>query len=307
MWHHMDGLLRVDVAILGLLLAYTLVLVVRVSRCYRLARHRGIDSPAGKGFVAELKAHVGNLKSIASTATYFGLLGTCLGILSAFSAVGMSKQAYMAWVTSKMAAALVPCATGIVVAVPATCGYTYGGTRLDLLLNGLPGRNRLTRPFTEFPFALIAAWLLAILIRVFFLPFTPAHTFKGLNVGIAPVACNPSEGLILLRISNRGGIFLNLEEERDWRSLQSRLSEIYRIRANRVLYLSADDGVAFQTVADAIDTVESTPENITVRLVTPTAMNADCPEPRLVGWSFEIVVGISPYHNQSRGADVLRY
>lgn len=284
LWHHMDWLLRVDVAALGLLLACTVVLVLRLSRCYRLARCRGVDSPAGKGFVAELKAHVGNLKSIASTATYFGLLGTCLGILSTFSPVAMERHAYMAWVTSKLAAALVPCAAGIIVAIPATCGYAYGRTRLELLVNGLPSSNRLlTGRFTEFPpFALIAAWLLAIVLRVYVL-ITPVHTSEGFEAGIPSVPCGTSNRFLVLRISNRGGIFLNFEEEQDWKTLQSRLSEIYKTRVYRVLYLSADEGVPFQTVLDAIDTVTSTPEDITVHLVTPGALETGCPEARLAG------------------------
>jgi biopolymer transport protein ExbD len=288
LWHRMDVLLRVDVAVLGLLLACTLVLVVRVSRCYRLARDRGIDSPAGKVVVAELKANVGNLKSIASTATYFGLLGTCLGILSAFSPAGMEKHTYAAWMMSKMTAALVPCAVGIIVAVPATCGHTYGCMRLDLLAKGLPKRNRLlTRRFEEFPsFAVITtAWLLTILLRVYALPFTPVHTSKGLDVGIASVPCDTSDRFIVLRISDRGGIFLNFQEQQDWTGLQNGVSEIYRMRAHRVLYLSADEGVSYQTVADAIDTVRSAPEDITVQLVRPRAVNAGCPGPHLAGSS----------------------
>ncbi len=278
LWHHMDWLLRVDVALLALLLAYTFVLILRVSRCYRLARHTGMDSSAGKVYVGKLRAHIRNLKSIASTATYLGLLGTCVGILSAFSGVGMQYQAFIAWFTSKITAALVPCAAGIVVAVPATCGYTYGGTRLDLLVK--PSRNRLaTRPFTEVTsFGLIAAWLLAILIRVYVIPFTPLPTYKGFRVGIAWVPCDTSERFIVLRISNRGAIFVN-EEEQDWRSLQSRLSEIYRKRAYSVVYLSADEGVPFETVAEAIDTINSM--SIPVQLVTPKAVNTHCPEPRL--------------------------
>jgi MotA/TolQ/ExbB proton channel family len=279
LWHRMDVLLRVDVAVLALLLTCTIVLVVRVSRCYRLVRQRGIDGPARNGFVAELKVHVGNLKSIASTATYFGLLGTCLGILSAFSGGGTEKYAYVAWLTSKMAAALVPCATGIIVAITATCGYEYGRTRLDFLVNRLPRRNRLpTKHFTELPsFALITAWFFAILIRVYALPFIPFHTWKGLDVGIASVPCDTSHRLIVLRISSKGGIFLNYDEVKDWMTLQSRLSEIYGMRAHRVLYLSADEGVPFQTVVDAIDAVRSTPEDITVQLVTAKAVNCRVP------------------------------
>ena len=58
---------------------------------------------------------------------------------------------------------------------------------------------------------------------------------------------------------------------------------------HRTLYLRADDGVLFQTVADAIDIVENTnvePHQairmgannlgITVRLITPKAMHTSC-------------------------------
>ncbi|MGA9979040.1 MAG: hypothetical protein WBQ08_10470, partial [Candidatus Sulfotelmatobacter sp.] len=82
---------------------------------------------------------------------------------------------------------------------------------------------------------------------------------------------------------------LNTEQE-DRNSLATRLSQIYSFRVHRTLYLFADDGVAFQNVADAIDIVENTPVtagaqsdrvttdelNITVQLVTPGAMNAGC-------------------------------
>lgn len=78
---------------------------------------------------------------------------------------------------------------------------------------------------------------------------------------------------------------LNYEEE-DWKSLAGRLSEIYTMRKYRVLYLLADDEVAFQQVADAIDIAKntsaagtSTSLDITVRLITPKGMNAPCLQP----------------------------
>jgi hypothetical protein len=48
---------------------------------------------------------------------------------------------------------------------------------------------------------------------------------------------------------------------------------------HRTLYLIADDEVRFQTVADAIDIIQkrSSSLDITVRLITPSAMNARCP------------------------------
>ena len=62
------------------------------------------------------------------------------------------------------------------------------------------------------------------------------------------------------------------------------LSKIYGSRVRRTLYVLADDGVPFQTVADAIDIVENAnvePHqavrmdklDITVRLITPRAMD----------------------------------
>jgi hypothetical protein len=101
-----------------------------------------------------------------------------------------------------------------------------------------------------------------------------------------------------MRITDAGKLFLNAEQE-DRNSLPGRLSEIYSMRVHRTLYLFADDGVPFQTVADALDTVENAlvivePQavdtgmdklDITVRLVTPRALNARCPEPVATGSS----------------------
>jgi hypothetical protein len=77
------------------------------------------------------------------------------------------------------------------------------------------------------------------------------------------------------------------------------VSKIYGSRVHRTLYVRADDGVPFQTVADAIDIVENAniePHqavrmgadklDITVRLITPNVMNTSCVlEPVAIGSS----------------------
>ncbi len=97
-------------------------------------------------------------------------------------------------------------------------------------------------------------------------------------------------------ITDADKLLLNQEQE-DWNALAGRLSEIYSMPEHRTLYLLADSGVPFQTVAHALDTVESAPAavgpqavgvrmdrlNIKVRLVTPTALNAGCPKPVVTG------------------------
>lgn len=296
LWHRLDWLVRIDVAALGLLLAYVVYVVIRVFRCYHTVRRGGeINTRTKKLAAADLNIQVGNLKSIATTAPYFGLMGTCLGLLSAFSGVGMQRDAARAWIATKIAAALVPAASGILVAVPATCGYEYARTRLDLLLNELPRRKLvLASRFTLPPFALIAAYGLAILVQTY-MTLPAAHTPKGFDIQIAPARCDPdlSDRLIVLHISKDGKIFLNLEEEQNWSNLQTRLSDVYSMRTSRTIYLLADEEVPFQTVADAIDNVKSAPEadtsnplNITLRLITPTAMKAPCPKPVVSDFTF---------------------
>jgi hypothetical protein len=281
----MNWLLRADVFVLGLLLVHTVAVIIRISHLvHNFRSHGDMDRTTRTKLAAKLNIQAGNLKAIASTAPYLGTVGTCLGILSAFTVSG-EEQAALA-IAARMAAALVPAAVGIIVAVPATGAYEYVRTRLDLLANELPDRKVLpTSWFTLPPFALIPAYALVILVKVWIV-ITPTSgsgpTMKGFDIGIASQRCD-SSGLVL-HLSDSGRVFLNQEELNG--TLESRLSEVYTLREQRILYLLADEGVRFQTVADTIDTVEHASEtvtsrrlNIRVRLVTPAVMNAPCRAP----------------------------
>jgi biopolymer transport protein ExbD len=193
------------------------------------------------------------------------------------------------------------------VAVPATCAYNYLRTRQDLLENDVSSdppaqisryhqgtrRLALTKRFSQLPaFALIAAPCLAVLVAVYTPYFAPREA-TGLELEFAST-CRENGGnnrLIVLHITDAGKLFLN-QEQADWSSLGGRLSEIYSVRAHPTLYLLADDGVPFQTVANALDTVENIPAegpmaagmeidklDITVRLLTPRASATHCPQP----------------------------
>jgi biopolymer transport protein ExbD len=299
---------RLDVIVLALMLVYLLAVVIHVCCRYYLARRaRGIDSAGRRTLASVLNIEVGNLKSIAVTAPYLGLVGTCVGILSAFGGVGMEKHAAMAMIMTRIALALITTAAGIPVAVLATCSYNYLRTRIDLLEGEVfdegqqrgrhfRGARRFppTKRFSELPaFGLIAAPGLAILIAGY-MTFASFRTPTGFYVELASARCeyDGDDRLIVLHITDAGRLFLNQEQE-DWNSLADRLSQIYSMREYRTLYLLADSGVPFQTVADALDTVENAPAtvgpqavgmrmdrlNIHVRLVTPTALNAGCPKP----------------------------
>ena len=309
LWRSMNWLGRFDVIVLALILAYIFAVVIHVScRCYLARRARGIDSASRRKLAVDLSIKVGNLKAIASTAPYLGLASTCQGILSAFGAAGMEKHAYLVMTTTKVAAAFVTTAAGILVAVPATCSYNHLRRRIDLLesevLNEeVEQRGRHFRAVRRFPltkrlsqlpaFAVIAAPSLAILIAGY-MTFASFHAPAGFGIELASTRCEDdgNNRLIVLHITNAGKLFLN-QEQADWNSLGGRLSEIYSMREHRTLYLLADSGVPFQTVADALDTVESAPVavrhqavvmemdklDIKVRLVTPAALNVGCFKP----------------------------
>jgi len=141
------------------------------------------------------------------------------------------------------------------------------------------------------PFAMLAAPALASIVAVLIL-FQPYDVPTGLYISLALCQHDGDDRLIVLHITEAGKLFLNNTQE-NWDTLQGRLSQIYGRRVDRTLYLLSDDGVPFQTVAHVLDIVESTaitagPQavrmradelNITVRLITPAAMDARCVEP----------------------------
>jgi biopolymer transport protein ExbD len=238
--------------------------------------------------VASLCTEVSTLQSIAFAAPYLGLAGACIGVY------------HQMRFDIKMELALVTTAGGILVAIPAICSDNYLQTQIELLERGLAdntffgrkGRPRqrvqrralARRSLQPSTFALAAAPVLALLVAVetpYFSPPVPTGIFVKL-----PSTRNQNDGgerLVILRITNTGKLFINLEVQ-EWNSVASRLSDIYRMRKNRTLYLVAEDAVPFQTVADAMDRVKglsATQNSLDIRvcLVTPRAMNDRCPQP----------------------------
>jgi len=306
LWRWMSSFGRRDVIVLALMLVYVFAVVIHVCCRYYLARRaRGVDSASKRRLASVLSVEVGSLKSIALTAPYLGLVGTCDGILSAFGGIGMQKDAALAIIATRIALALIPTAAGIPVAVLATCSYNYLRTRIGLLADEAfdegqrrgrhfqgSGRIPLTKRFSELPaFGLIAAPVLAIAIMGC-MTVASFHTSTGFDVELASARCEYDvvDRLIVLHITDAGKVFLNQEQE-DRNHLADRLSEIYRMREYRTLYLLADSGVPFQTVADVLDTVENAPAtvgpqavgvrkdklDIKVQLITPKSFSARCP------------------------------
>ena len=307
LWRSTNSWQRWVLYALALMLAYVVVVVVRVSyRYYSARRAEPVDissdefQRARKKLIAELSLRVSSLKSIAATAPYLGLVGTCVGILGAFHGIAMAKSAALAMISSEVGAAPISTAAGLLVAVPAMCLYNFFRVRIESLETQVEKKWRrrrtqssqvaqslpLTPRFSKLPFALVAVPTLALSIAGF-MTFASFNTARGLQVGLAPDRCkyDPLEDrVIVLHITEAGKLLINTEDV-DWNTLAGRLSMIYSTRAQKTIYLLSDDGVPFQTVADAIDIVKgatftgtSDPLGIRVELITPSAMKAYCPE-----------------------------
>lgn len=290
LWRWMSSFGRLDVIVLALMLLYLFAVVIHLLWRYHLARRvHGTDSVDLRTLAAVLNIEMGSLKSIAITAPYLGLVGTCEGILSAFVGIGMQKHAAMVLIDTKLALALIPTAFGIPVAVLATCSFNWLRTRIDLLEGEVFGDQRRgsyfrgarrfppAKRFSEVPaFELLAAPALAIAIAGF-MTFASFHPSTGFYVELPHVIrdyCGDLDVTILAMSKEK---VLTIDSKPVPRkTLATRLSDIYRLRAERVLFVKADPNLSFQDVASTIDVANGSVENLYVTLVTPGAEKEPC-------------------------------
>src|SRR3954467_4390092 len=80
---------------------------------------------------AELKRGIGSLATIGSTAPFVGLLGTVVGILTAFQKISQTKTAGLASVAGGISEALVTTAIGLFVAIPAVMMFNYFTSKVE--------------------------------------------------------------------------------------------------------------------------------------------------------------------------------
>ncbi|MBS2021932.1 MAG: MotA/TolQ/ExbB proton channel family protein [Deltaproteobacteria bacterium] len=80
---------------------------------------------------ADLRRGLGGLATVASTAPFIGLLGTVLGIITAFQLMAASGAGGLASVSSGIAEALITTAFGLLVAIPAVMMFNYLTNRVE--------------------------------------------------------------------------------------------------------------------------------------------------------------------------------
>jgi biopolymer transport protein ExbB len=80
--------------------------------------------------VADLKRGLPILASVGSVAPFVGLLGTVLGIISAFQGIAATGSGGLSSVSAGIAEALIETALGLAVAIPAVLAFNYLSTNI---------------------------------------------------------------------------------------------------------------------------------------------------------------------------------
>ena len=81
----------------------------------------------------DLKKGVASLATIGATAPFVGLLGTVVGIITAFQGIAATGSGGLGAVSAGISEALVETALGLVVAIPAVWFYNYLTGRIEVL------------------------------------------------------------------------------------------------------------------------------------------------------------------------------
>lgn len=271
----MDWVVRLDLTVLGLMLAYTLVVVGRNSFRFRSARDRC------RKFAVHLYVTIGNLKGIGSAAPLLGLLGTCFGIINTlFRGYVMEKHALMAILSSRAAAAILPAALGIVVAVAAIWSHNYLCREIELLdaelgvaelntitydvqkhrvkrrLQKLPLAPRLSG-LPSFPLILVPILAFAVAALIIFASFNiPLGLYVHLSrMGTHSAANHVQPGSLHVRVAGRsrdGSLLLFVDSKRmPLTELEDSVTR--HIRTHPDWIVDANDDVAWADVANLID------------------------------------------------------
>jgi hypothetical protein len=299
LWSRLDWISRLDVFILGLMLAFVVIVVGRASYRYRKACRecRALEQlqPARDTLTADLSQGASILRSIASTAPYLGLAGTCFGLLDSFRGVGMQRDAAMAMITTNTAASLLTTASGLLVAFSAASSSNY-----LLLLAGKPDLNvdlyrrnvtknsaAASRVFSKYPlkkqfsklpaFALLAAPSLAVTMAAF-MSFSAFRGPVGLDVRLLqPGGLGTSDHALaqplFIRLSNistdeKPVIYFN-SKKATWDNLDGSVGNNLELWPQSPIYVEADDDVWWAYVAMVIDNVKTRSGDATLLTIAP--------------------------------------
>jgi biopolymer transport protein TolR len=114
-----------------------------------------------------------------------------------------------------------------------------------------------------------------LVLLVIFMAVRPQTQF-GLTADLpqpadATTKAPPQPGLIVVQVFGDGTLRIN-QDPVQWQDLQSRLEEIFKMRASRVAFVRGDSALEFGVIARAIDVMRGSGIT-TVGLMTPELEN----------------------------------
>gem|GEM_PF-3103518 len=302
LWRSSDLIERFIFVTLAVLLGYTVLVFGRFWTRYYAARRESqsnliLSEGHKRKIVADLAAGVTTLRSIASSAPFVGLAGTCYGIMAGFRGIGMLKSLAEALISAETASALVTTAAGIIVAVPSILAYNLLQTRVEEVKSELARRRETARtdivltspsfrfaqtlplqcPFSRLPpFALVAAPVLASVVAAFAF-FEPYETPTGLPVSLLRTGALDQHNsrakpvlISLLKASNSDSAVVRLNsKEIPLDNLDLAATLRMGVSPQRKVYVEADGALAWTDVVRVLDLVRGSDAEVVLLTSTP--------------------------------------
>ena len=98
---------------------------------------RGLAERTMAEQILKLEHQMGTIASAATTAPFLGLLGTVLGVMSAFSGMAVTGSAMLSAVAPGISSALLTTVVGLLVALPSSIGYNILNDKIRALNVGM--------------------------------------------------------------------------------------------------------------------------------------------------------------------------
>ena len=283
LWQSMGLLRRLDVIVLAFMLARVIAIVGHAAyRYHAIRRSPATDTNSRRMFAAELSLRLYTLRSIAHTAPFLGLAGSCIGIFDSFTGIGMQKATALAFLSSNLGRAPITTAAALLVTVPAIWSYSYLRTRLDLLQVETSGSERetirerkrcvgvaqslpLKKQFSGLPSSAVTVAPCLALVIAGFITFSSFDISRGLPVGLLRPGGRAAREeyfttdpvVIVVAMSGNGSPLLYVNSKKTpLDELRNTVRGELELRPRRVAYVEAESGVRWTDVANVIDIVE---------------------------------------------------
>ena len=111
-----------------------------------------------------------------------------------------------------------------------------------------------------------------LVLLIIFMVITPMAQ-EGIDAAL-PGEGPDREKPIVLTVERDGLITVNYEKFADLETLDKRLTEIYRVRANKTIFVQAHETVPYQRVIDAIDTAKHAGVDVICAIPVPVRSSA---------------------------------